>query len=125
VANVGDSLRRLSLIQHRIYNLLGDAWHAVCRKLSRRRRRRSGLGGSTNPPPVVSPPEIRIIDDGELKDESEDGYVSDSTSDSASEELDFAIAADTDDTATPPAAAARPLHGRLLSAAVLCSQGPL
>jgi len=93
--------------------------------LSRRRRRRSGLGESTNPPPVVSPPEIRIIDDGELKDESEDGYVSDSTSDSASEELDFAIAADTDDTATPPAAAARPLHGRLLSAAVLCSQGPL
>lgn len=60
------------------------------RKLSRRRR---------PAPTTTQTPEIRIdeLKDDELKDESEDGYASDSTSDSASE-LDYA---DTEDTSTP------------------------
>lgn len=65
------------------------------RKLSRRRR--SALLSS------VQTPEIHIDelkdeslkDESSVKDESEDGYASDSTSDSASEELDYA---DTEDT---------------------------
>jgi len=67
----------------------------VCRKLSRRRR----------PTPLsLQTPEIRI---DELKDESEDGYASDSTSDSASE-LDYA---DTEDASELPSPTSVHLHG--------------
>jgi len=64
------------------------------RKLSRKRRPVA---------PTAPTPHIRI---DELKDESEDGYASDSTSDTASE-LDYA---DTEDTSTPTPTPTR-LHG--------------
>jgi len=63
------------------------------RKLSRRRR--SALLS-------MQTPQIRI---DELKDESEDGYASDSTSDSASELDSYA---DTEDTSAQPSP---PTHG--------------